>query len=142
MTKVQQYLDSMNIQYDVAFTTHAGHEREIIEQTDLTPYNIIVACGGDGTLYSINNALVEFHKNVECIAQIPCGSGNGIANSLYHTADPIAVLAHIIKGKNCKVDGFMIQDLDSDRKYYGLLEFEMSWLSALDFDRCLVNGPS
>ncbi len=68
------------IKYILHITRHKGHAREIVKElTSDGEQNVIVACGGDGTLHEILNGFENFENNA--LALIPVGTGNDFAAS-------------------------------------------------------------
>ena len=135
MEEIESYLQCMGIEYTVEYTTHAGHEREIAETYDFSMYDVIVAGGGDGTLHSIVNGLIEQHKEeMKPISPLPCGSGNGVAYSLYNDSHPLTAMCHIVTGEITQIDGFILDHKDEGKRYYGILQFEFAYLSSIDFE--------
>ncbi|MFN5324271.1 MAG: diacylglycerol/lipid kinase family protein [Bacteroidota bacterium] len=65
-----------NLKADFVFTKYQGHAREIAHNNNNGQYDIIVACGGDGTVNEIAKSL--FNTN-QLMSIFPLGSGNGLA---------------------------------------------------------------
>ena len=60
LEKVKPIFNANNATVDIFETTHAGHAKELANQTDLINYDGFIAVGGDGTLFEIvNGAVVE-----------------------------------------------------------------------------------
>ncbi|MBQ1890883.1 MAG: hypothetical protein II164_00900, partial [Firmicutes bacterium] len=76
---------NLDTEYKELFVSDEGFSHKAFIES-LKEDDEIILCGGDGTLYSVNNALIKSHKQIHAIAQIPCGSGNGVINSLYHSS--------------------------------------------------------
>ena len=75
---VKKALDGAGISYDLHLTQYKGHATEIVKElTSDGGKNVIVACGGDGTLHEILNGFVDFENN--SLALIPIGTGNDFA---------------------------------------------------------------
>ena len=135
MEEIETYLHDMEIEYTVQYTEHAGHEREIAQSENFDDYDIIVAGGGDGTLHSIVNGLIDQHKpEMKPISPLPCGSGNGVAFSLFKDSHPLTAMCHIATGDVTQVDGFVLDHKDEGKRYYGILQFEFAYLSSIDFE--------
>ncbi|MGX7243525.1 diacylglycerol/lipid kinase family protein [Enterococcus quebecensis] len=91
--KIIRQLQTASIDYTTFYTSHAGHEIEIVEslaQNILIPWSndeeiesfpLLVVLGGDGTLHSVLNALKSFDSKIP-IGYIPCGSGNDFARGV------------------------------------------------------------
>ncbi len=86
--KVKQHMfDLLNIISDkfedvtVKLTKHRMHATEIIKNTDLSLFDAVACCGGDGTLNEVINGVMESNQNCT-IGYIPTGSTNDFANSI------------------------------------------------------------
>ncbi|EDR22215.1 sphingosine kinase, putative [Entamoeba dispar SAW760] len=135
MKEIEEYLISMGIIYTIQKTEYPGHEKEIAEKTDFSQYDVIVSGGGDGTLYSIINGIISQHKKeIPIVSPLACGSGNGVAYSLYKDNEPITGMCHIICGEVTRIDGIILNHHKKKKKYYGILQFEFSYLSSIDFE--------
>lgn len=63
----------------VAFTTRAGHARELA--TSFAGCNIIVVAGGDGTVGDVISGIMDCPEPRPKLGIIPCGTGNDIARN-------------------------------------------------------------
>lgn len=73
--------------YQLFYTTHAGHAITLAKEAITNKKIILVAVGGDGT---VNEVLQVAAKYLIKMAIIPCGSGNGLAR---HCNIPIDIHA-------------------------------------------------
>ncbi len=76
----------------------------IIKEQKITD---IVIAGGDGTINQAVAGLMDCDVN---FGIIPCGSGNGLANSAKIPKQPAKALNVVFTGKPIPVDGFYIND--------------------------------
>ncbi|WP_413533418.1 diacylglycerol/lipid kinase family protein [Empedobacter brevis] len=60
-------------------TAYQFHAKKLVEEAIAEKSDVIVACGGDGTINEVASALVK--KNIR-LGIIPAGSGNGLASNL------------------------------------------------------------
>lgn len=72
---IEKYLDHQKFIYEIAYTKHRGHAREIAREAKLK-YDAVIAIGGDGSVNETGSALVD---SACALGIIPCGSGNGLA---------------------------------------------------------------
>lgn len=77
--EIDQWLNHQLFDYDIKFTTHAGHASELTKEATENGVDIVVAVGGDGTINEVARSLV--HTST-ALGIIPCGSGNGLARHL------------------------------------------------------------
>ncbi|KAM5354378.1 hypothetical protein ACJ41O_001027 [Fusarium nematophilum] len=101
--EVKPLFDAARMQLEIVILKRGGEATELAEKADLTKYDTIMACSGDGTPHEIFNGLAKRPDAAKALASIavshiPCGSGNAFSCNLYgsHRAS-FAALA-IIKG--------------------------------------------
>jgi len=82
-------------------TTYAGHAVILTQQIILEKSDVIVACGGDGTINEIAHLLVNTSI---ALGIIPIGSGNGFAAHLNIPKDPYKALLLLKKQHTKAVD--------------------------------------
>ena len=91
------------INYNLHITRYKGHATEIVKEiTSDGEQNVIVACGGDGTLHEILNGFENFELNA--LALIPVGTGNDFATSANVPIKTQKAVDVIINGKPQYVD--------------------------------------
>lgn len=73
------------------------HTEDILEHAEEKNYNLIVCCGGDGTLHHALNGLMKMEKR-PLLGYIPCGSTNDFAASLNLPRDLESACDAIING--------------------------------------------
>ena len=75
---IERYLDKDKFSFELKFTTHQNHAREIIiKQQDY--FDILIAVGGDGSVNQIGTLLINSQV---IFGIVPAGSGNGLARHL------------------------------------------------------------
>lgn len=89
-----------------------------IIETHPATYNLIVCCGGDGTLNEVFNGLMRL-KEIIPLGYIPIGTTNDFAATHEIPIDPIAAAENIIQGKNYPVDvGYFNNNLAESSRYF------------------------
>lgn len=73
---IKSNLDLNRFDYDIRQTRSRGHATELSHQAISDGFDIVVACGGDGTVNEVARALVDTDK---ILGVLPSGSGNGFA---------------------------------------------------------------
>ncbi len=71
-----KHLDSQKFDFDYVETEYKGHATELSSQAVKEGYEVVIACGGDGTVNEVAKPLV--HTDVS-FGILPNGSGNGFA---------------------------------------------------------------
>lgn len=82
-------------------TQYAGHGKELAQRFAEEGYDVVVACGGDGTMNEVASSLVHTET---AFAIVPFGSGNGFARHLGYSMHPKEALAQIRDGEVRSVD--------------------------------------
>ena len=77
---VQAVLEANGIEADIVETEHPGHATELARQAIKEGYEIIIACGGDGTVGETAKALIG-NKKVT-LGILPLGSANNVARMM------------------------------------------------------------
>ncbi len=73
---IDEYLDKSKFEYTIHNTESAGHATVLASQAVKDKIDIVVACGGDGTVNEVAKALVN---QPTTLGIVPSGSGNGFA---------------------------------------------------------------
>jgi len=76
---LSKYFEKKHYSVVVKYSEYKGHAKLLTKQSIKEKANIIVACGGDGTINEIASCLV--HTNI-ALGIVPIGSGNGLARNL------------------------------------------------------------
>lgn len=97
----QNLLTPPNYDLHIVFTEYAGHASDLASEASRQDYDIVIACGGDGTINEVAAALCD---STTALGIIPCGSGNGLARHLNIPLNPDAALQIIADGNNFMID--------------------------------------
>src|ERR1700747_1460239 len=81
--EARHFLSQNGIQAELAETTGPGHATEIAQQATRDGRQLVIACGGDGTLNEVVNGLAA-HQNGHRVplALLPGGTANILAKEL------------------------------------------------------------
>lgn len=101
------------------YTTAAkGDAREVVAET-AGAYDMVVCCGGDGTLNEVIDGLVD--GNHRCpLGYIPAGSTNDFASSLKLSLDPQKAARAIVDGRDDLVD---VGSFNGNRRFAYIASF-------------------
>ncbi|KAF7562051.1 hypothetical protein G7046_g2096 [Stylonectria norvegica] len=102
-TEVKPLFDAARMELEVVTLTRGGEATELAQKADLSKYDTIMACSGDGTPHEIFNGLAKRPDAKKALASmavshIPCGSGNAFSCNLYGSHRPSFAALAIIKG--------------------------------------------
>ena len=106
-TEIQSYFNQKNVEFETFLTESIGHATEITNQVLTKNPDIIVACGGDGTINEVAQALVG---NNVALGIIPIGSGNGLAANLHIPKSTEKAFEMILNAKINKIDAGKINE--------------------------------
>ncbi|CAM1507407.1 Fc.00g070480.m01.CDS01 [Cosmosporella sp. VM-42] len=160
--EVKPLFEAARMELEVVTLTRGGEAVELAQKADLSKYDTIMACSGDGTPYEIFNGLAkrpDARKALSTIAvsHIPCGSGNAFSCNLYGSHRPSFAALAIIKGivtpmdlvsvtqGNTRIISFLSQTLgliaESDLgtehlRWMGSARFEVGLMQRLFRRRC------
>ncbi|MBU2529415.1 MAG: diacylglycerol kinase family lipid kinase [Elusimicrobia bacterium] len=101
LERINTLIGGSKVKYEIAFTEHKGHARELSRRALINGFCNIVVAGGDGTIKEAAEPLVGKEQNL-CI--LPCGSGNGLARSLYIPLNIDEAIRGVLKWQPRKID--------------------------------------
>ncbi len=91
--------------FDAEETTAIGHARMIAEDATEAGYDLVIACGGDGTIHEVVNGLFDAKKSPPPTLGIIClGTGADLIKTLGIPKDISAQIKIIAGGKGKKID--------------------------------------
>ena len=103
---LSKYFGKENFRLVVKYSEYKGHAKVLTKQSIKEKAEIIVACGGDGTINEVGSCLVP---TVIALGIIPIGSGNGLARNL---KIPKSTPLPLMLAKSMKDIFLAISDLD------------------------------
>lgn len=106
------------------FTEDTGHAASIAKENANGAYDLIVACGGDGTVNEVASALFQTEQTM---AIFPIGSGNGLARHYLYPSQPKEWLQNILQADVIQHDSAIIN---------GIMAFNVS---GVGFDAHVAN---
>ena len=83
-------------------TTQAGDANRIARDAIENGSNWIFACGGDGTIHEVVNAIAE--KPDIVLGVLPCGKGNDFAEALQIPTKPMEAIEVLLSGATRRID--------------------------------------
>ena len=90
-------------------TTHRNHAAQVAESINLSRFDVIACCSGDGLPHEVFNGLgrrtdARAALRQIAVAQLPCGTGNALSLNLNGTSSPSLAALCIIKGAKMPMD--------------------------------------
>jgi len=89
-----------------------GHAEELCRTMDLSPFDVLVPIGGDGTIHECVNGLMKRNDNVKSrlvVSPIPAGTGNSFVLELQGTLGTHLAVQRILRGVNVPIDVFKLK---------------------------------
>ncbi len=83
-------------------TTQSGDANRIAQEAIENGAHWIIACGGDGTIHEVVNAIAE--KPDVVLGVLPCGKGNDFAEALKIPTKPVEAIQVLLEGTTRPVD--------------------------------------
>jgi sphingosine kinase len=100
-------------------TRYHQHAVEIARQLDITKYDVIACCLGDGIPHQVINGFYQrpdrgaLAFEAIAITQLPCGSGNALALSTHGSNDAAMATLSMLKAKRTKLDLMAVTQKDT-----------------------------
>ncbi len=107
---VEKHLLAAGIKFEVNFTERIGHASEISHALrDREDIDLVVACGGDGTVHEVASGL---RGSSIPLGIIPAGTGNDVARAHnIHLKNPKMIVETLINGKDRHVGAWRVQGM-------------------------------
>ena len=107
--EIEPIFAAAKCEIDVERTLHRGHAAEIAERLNLSAYDVVACCSGDGTPHEVFNGLGRRSDAVNALSeiavvQLPCGTGNAMSLNLNGTDSPSLAALAILKGSRAPLD--------------------------------------
>ena len=96
----------------LALTTRQGDAHHLAQEAIQNGCRWLIACGGDGTIHEIVNAIAA--RSDVVLGLIPCGRGNDFARALGIPKDPDRAIQALLNGRPFQVDVGKVGDIYFD----------------------------
>ena len=100
--RIRYNLEMQGYDVNIKFTTKE-HNANYIVKTFSEEYDLIIACGGDGTLNEVTQGLYDLKRQIP-VGFIPCGTTNDYARSLNIPFNKFHLSKNIKNYKKVKID--------------------------------------
>lgn len=117
-------LDVLGKEYQLVVreTTKEDKARKIIEENKDKKFDVIICCGGDGTLNDVIESLIANNINAP-IGYIPCGTTNDFARSRNIPLKPVKAAKEIIKENIKEMDVGVFESEDEKHTFSYIASF-------------------
>lgn len=117
--KAEEILTAENTEYEVYFTKHTGHARDLAKQIAVLslPCTLIVL-GGDGTLNEVINGLAQNDFSHIILGYIPTGSGNDFARGLGISSNVTACMHSILSPSKFALVDVGLSQTSEGKRYF------------------------
>lgn len=93
----------VDMPHETVVTTSPGHAVELAAQA--SGYDLVVACGGDGTVHEVLNGLMRIPPDTRpALGVLPTGSGNDTRRTLGVSEDLIKAALELVTGERKRFD--------------------------------------
>lgn len=105
---IEKKVSSMGHTLVTSETKGPGDATQIARKAAEDGYDVVLACGGDGTVNEIATGLIGTNT---ILSILPNGSGNGLARHIGIPVDPIEALTTVKKGRVVDCDYCTVNDI-------------------------------
>lgn len=103
--ELQRTLKDLDLDFDYEFTERPEHAIEIAGEAAKRGYGIVVAVGGDGTIYEVTNGLMMAEREKRpALGVIPCGRGSDFCRTVEVPRDWREAASLLVSGKRRAID--------------------------------------
>ena len=95
-------LKTAGLEGELVLTTGPGHANQLAQDAISTGIRWLIACGGDGTIHEIVNAIGQRRDII--LGLIPCGKGNDLASALRIPKNPIQAIEVLLARQTRQID--------------------------------------
>ena len=110
--KVYQHLTADGRKGELTLTTQRGDAQRLAQEAIKNGCRCVIACGGDGTIHEIVNAIAARPEIV--LGLVPCGRGNDFASALGIPKNPDHAIRVLLDGRPLQVDVGKVGDVYFD----------------------------
>ncbi|HML97797.1 MAG TPA: YegS/Rv2252/BmrU family lipid kinase [Tepidiformaceae bacterium] len=127
-------IERAGLEADMVFTTHRGHGEDLAKEAVEAGREFLVACGGDGTVFEVANAIMALDANQRVrLGTIGMGAGKDAARSLGIGRGAAAIRA-IASGVERRIDLGKVTSRGADGGElvrYFLVHASAGWVSEI-----------
>jgi len=109
--KASALFQKANIHVEAVKLERRGHAEELCRTMDLSPYDVVIPIGGDGTIHECVNGVMKRTgeaQNHVVLSPIPAGTGNSFVLELQGSVGTQLAVQRIIRGVHVPIDVFKL----------------------------------
>lgn len=137
---IEPLLMLANVSYKAVVTEYAGHCTKVAMELDITAWDGVIICSGDGLTYEYLNGILKRDDWNEAIklpvGTLPTGSGNALSASILFSAKEANSLVNalyvVLKGTSHPMDLFVVTS--EAGTFYGFLSVTWGFMSDVDIE--------
>ena len=119
----------------VESTQYSGHAAEIAEKLDVSKWDVVACCSGDGLPHEVFNGLAKQKHAITAlkeiaVVQLPCGTGNAMSLNLNGTDSPSLAALCVVKGLRMPLD--LVSFTQGDKRTLSFLSQSLGILAESD----------
>lgn len=117
--QLKNLLALSGISYKLAVTEYKGHATDLTANLDVSPYDGIVAAGGDGTFFEVLNGYFKNkHRNSMPLGILPMGTGNSLTQDIMEKEHQLENFVRLLKkGYTKPIDVIKVKNSSHDFYY-------------------------
>ena len=131
---IDEYWMDSGVAYEVLKTGHRGHATELARAAVDAGVDMVVACGGDGTINEIGQTLVSTDT---VLGVVPAGSGNGFARNMNISLNQRKAVAALRNPRLVKIDAGKINEYF----FFNVAGAGLDAIISEAFDEFRLRGP-
>lgn len=149
-TQILPVLTAAHVKVTYMETRHSKHAVEVGREMDISKFDIVACCSGDGVPHEVINGMYERADRAEAftkiaVTQLPCGLGNAMSLSTHGTNDAGLAALRMLKLVRCKMDLMAVTQAGGTQlsflsQAYGIIADcdigteHLRWMGPLRFD--------
>ncbi|OBA23347.1 hypothetical protein METBIDRAFT_36414 [Metschnikowia bicuspidata var. bicuspidata NRRL YB-4993] len=149
-SQILPVLQAAHVEYAYMETEYSGHASDIARELELSEYDIIACCSGDGVPHEVMNGFYQRADREQAfeqiaITQLPCGSGNALSLSSFGTNSAGIAAVKMLKLARKRMDAMAVTQGSTTKisflsQAYGIIADSdigtehLRWMGPMRFD--------
>jgi sphingosine kinase len=132
---LQPMCEALGVRLELRMTTRAGHAVQLArEAAESGEVGAIITLSGDGMVHEVVTGIVEAGART-AVGVMPCGSSNGLAQSLYGTVDAVGVAERLLAGAAAQSSNLVeLHTLDAPhQRFYDIMGVQQAVVATANY---------